>query len=187
MRLSAPHRSIKIEIFTITIEVSTSPFVQNSPQQISFLVSSFFYPNCPDQCRCRVLILKDFLSLMDEEITESCELDFRYQFVLYTTSFEYQLVGEESMRCFRSRLATYELTTGEELLHQCFTEMEESMEEYMEISSSIKWMESMMIESNIRKLGRLELLYTCFFQPCERAVPAQEDRIVRRSETLLGF
>ncbi len=35
------------------------------------------------------------------------------------------------------------------------------MREYMKISPSIKRMDSMMIESNIRKMGRLELLYTC--------------------------
>ena len=46
-------------------------------------------------------------------------------------------------------------------LHQSFVEMAEGMREYMEISPSIKRMDSMMIESNIRKMGRLELLYTC--------------------------
>ena len=107
------------------------------------------------------LILKDFTNLTDEEITEACEFDFRYQYALHTTSFEDQPVSERSLSRFRSRLAAYELTTGEDLLHQCFTEMAENLREYMEISPSIKRMDSMMIESNIRKIGRLELLYTC--------------------------
>ena len=118
-------------------------------------------PNAPINVVVGALILKDFTNLTDEEITEACEFDFRYQYALHTTSFEDQPVSERTLSRFRSRLAAYELTTGEDLLHQCFVEMAESMREYMEISPAIKRMDSMMIESNIRKMGRLELLYTC--------------------------
>ena len=118
-------------------------------------------PNAPVNVVVGALILKDFTNLTDEEITEACEFDFRYQYALHTTSFEDQPVSERSLSRFRSRLAAYEVTTGEDLLHRCFTEMAEDMRKYMEISPSIKRMDSMMIESNIRKMGRLELLYTC--------------------------
>ena len=118
-------------------------------------------PNAPINVVVGALILKDFTNLTDEEITESCEFDFRYQYALHTTSFENQPVSERTLSRFRSRLAAYELTTGENLIHQCFIEMAEEMRKYMDIAPSIKRMDSMMIESNIRKMGRLELLYTC--------------------------
>ena len=118
-------------------------------------------PNAPINVLVSALILKDFTNLTDEEITEACEFDFRYQYALHTTSFEDQPVSERTLSRFRSRLAAYELTTGEDLLHQCFIEMAEGLRQYMEISPTIKRMDSMMIESNIRKMGRLELLYTC--------------------------
>ncbi|MBR1856993.1 MAG: transposase [Oribacterium sp.] len=118
-------------------------------------------PNAPVNVVVGALILKSFSDLTDEEITEACEFDFRYQYALHTTSFEEQPVSVRSLSRFRSRLAAYELTTGEDLLHKCFCEMAESMCRYMEISPSIKRMDSMMIESNIRKMGRVELLYTC--------------------------
>lgn len=118
-------------------------------------------PNAPVNVVVGALILKDFSGLNDEEITEACEFDFRYQYALHTTSFEDQPVSERTLSRFRSRLAAYELTTGEDLLHECFVDMADSMREYMEISPSIKRMDSMMVESNIRKMGRLELLYTC--------------------------
>ena len=118
-------------------------------------------PNAPINVLVSALILKDFTSLTDEEITEACEFDFRYQYALHTTSFEEQPVSKRTLSRFRSRLAAYELTTGEDLLHQCFVEMADSLRQYMEISPAIKRMDSMMIESNIRKMGRLELLYTC--------------------------
>ena len=118
-------------------------------------------PNAPINVVVGALILKDFTALTDSEITEACEFDFRYQYALHTTSFEDQPVSERTLSRFRSRLAAYELTTGEDLLHQCFVEMADDLREYMEISPTIKRMDSMMIESNIRKMGRLELLYTC--------------------------
>lgn len=118
-------------------------------------------PNAPINVIVGSLILKDFTGLTDEELTEACEFDFRYQYALHTTSFEDQPVSERTLSRFRSRLAAYELTTGEDLLHQCFVEMAEDMRQYMEIAPTIKRMDSMMIESNIRRMGRLELLHTC--------------------------
>ena len=118
-------------------------------------------PNAPINVLVSALILKDFSGLTDEEITEACEFDFRYQYALHTTSFEDQPVSERTLSRFRSRLAAYELVTGEDLLHECFVDMAESLRQYMDISPNIKRMDSMMIESNIRKMGRLELLYTC--------------------------
>ena len=118
-------------------------------------------PNAPINVLVGALILKDFTNLTDKELTEACEFDFRYQYALHTTSFEDQPVSERTLSRFRSRLAAYELTTGEDLLHQCFIEMADGLRQYMDISPAIKRMDSMMIESNIRKMGRLELLYTC--------------------------
>lgn len=41
------------------------------------------------------------------------------------------------------------------------TSLAENIREFMDISPDIRRMDSMMVESNIRKMGRLELLYTC--------------------------
>ena len=107
------------------------------------------------------LMLKEFNGLTDEEITASCCFDFRYQYAFHTTSFEEQPVSTRTLSRFRTRLASYKLTTGTDLVHECFVKMADDIREYMDISPSIKRMDSMMVESNIRKMGRLELLYTC--------------------------
>ena len=107
------------------------------------------------------LMLKEFNGLTDEEITASCCFNFRYQYALHTPSFEEQPVSTRTLSRFRTRLASYKLTTGTDLVHECFVKMADDIREYMDISPSIKRMDSMMVESNIRKMGRLELLYTC--------------------------
>ena len=118
-------------------------------------------PNAPINVILGALILKALLDQTDDEIAESCEFDFRFQYALHTTSFETQPISQRTLSRFRARLAAYELATGEDLLHKCFVEMADEFCRYMEISPTISRMDSMMIESNIRKMGRLELLYTC--------------------------
>ncbi|WP_242622807.1 transposase [Lachnoclostridium sp. Marseille-P6806] len=118
-------------------------------------------PNAPVNVIVGALILKDFTGQTDDEMLESIEFDFRYQYALHTTSFEEQPLSDRTFSRFRERCAAYELTTGEDLLHTCFIQLSEEMRKFMDISPKIRRMDSMMIESNIRKMERLELLYSC--------------------------
>ena len=118
-------------------------------------------PNAPINVIVGALILKELTGMTDDEIIESMEFDFRFQFALHTISFEQQPISDRSFSRFRSRCAAYELTTGIDLIHQCIISLSKYISEYMKLDGSIKRMDSMMIEANIRRMGRLELLYTC--------------------------
>ena len=118
-------------------------------------------PNAPINVIVGALILKELTGMTDDEIVESMEFDFRFQYALHTISFENQPISDRSFSRFRSRCAAYELTTGVDLIHKCSVSLSDCIAEYMDLSGSIKRMDSMMIESNIRRMGRLELLYTC--------------------------
>lgn len=118
-------------------------------------------PNTPVNVIVGALILKEFTGLTDDEILEECECDFRYQYALHTTSFDVQPISDRTFSRFRERNAAYELTTGIDLIHVCMNSLAEEIRKFMEIEPTLKRMDSMMIESNIRKMGRLELLYTC--------------------------
>ena len=118
-------------------------------------------PNAPVNVIVGALILKELNGLTDDEIIEECEFDFRYQYALHTTSYEDQPLSDRTFSRFRQRNAAYELTTGVDLIHDCITSLSEHILKFMEIDPSIKRMDSMMIGSNIRQMGRVELLYTC--------------------------
>ena len=118
-------------------------------------------PNAPINVIVGALILKEFIGLSDDEILEECECDFRYQYALHTTSYDVQPISDRTFSRFRERNAAYELTTGIDLIHTCMNNLAEEIRKFMEIEPTIKRMDSMMVESNIRKMGRLELLYTC--------------------------
>lgn len=118
-------------------------------------------PNAPINVIVGALILKDFTGQTDDEMLEAVEFDYRYQYALHTTSFETQPLSDRTFSRFRERYTAYELTTGVDLIHECFVSLSGEMQKFMNISSGMCRMDSMMVESNIRKMGRLELLYTC--------------------------
>ena len=118
-------------------------------------------PNAPINVIVGALILKELNGLTDDEILEECEFDFRYQYALHTTSYEKQPISDRTFSHFHERNAAYELVTGKDLIHDCMVSLAENIRKYMDIAPTIKRMNSMMIESNIRQMGRLELLYTC--------------------------
>ena len=94
-------------------------------------------------------------------MVENLMLDFRLQYALHTTSFEEQPLSDKTLSRFRRRCYDYETLHNKDLYHDCVKDLSASIAKLMRISGKIRQMDSMMIESNIRKLSRMELIYTC--------------------------
>ena len=118
-------------------------------------------PNTPVNIIIGALILKELLNLSDDEVVENLMLDFRFRYALHTTSFEEQPLSDKSLTRFRQRCYDYEETIGIDLYHGCVTELAGKTAKLMELDGRIRRMDSLMVEANIRKLSRMELLYRC--------------------------
>lgn len=118
-------------------------------------------PNTPVNVCIGALIIKELFHISDDEVVENLMLDPRYQYALHTTSCEEQPLSDKTLSRFRKRCYDYESAYGIDLLHDCITELGGKIAKMMDISPRIKRMDSMMISANIRKLSRVELLYTC--------------------------
>ena len=118
-------------------------------------------PNTPVNIQLGALIIKEITGLSDEEILTSLMFDIRFQYALHTTSYIEQPLSDRTLGRFRARCNSYEEETGVDLLHDTVTSLSKEMARLMEIDTSLKRMDSMMVASNIKKMGRLELLYTC--------------------------
>ena len=105
------------------------------------------------------LIIKELFGISDDEVVENLMLDPRYQYALHTSSFEEQPLSDKTLTRFRKRCYDYESIHGIDLLHECMTGLGTNIAK-MDISPRVKRMDSMMIAANIRKLSRIELLYT---------------------------
>jgi hypothetical protein len=118
-------------------------------------------PNTPVNIIIGALILKEFLGLTDDEIMESLMSDIRLQYALHTTSFKEQPLSDRTLSHFRERCLTYEAMTGIDLIKNCIISLSAEIADILGIQTGLKRMDSMMVASNIKKLSRLELLYTC--------------------------
>ena len=118
-------------------------------------------PNTPVNIIIGALVLKELFGLSDDGVVETLMFDHRFQYALHTTSFEEQPLSDKSLSRFRIRCYDYESTHGVDLYHDCVKDLAEKTAKMMKIDGRIRRMDSMMLEANIRKLSRMELIYTC--------------------------
>ena len=118
-------------------------------------------PNTPVNIIIGACIIKELLDLSDDEMVEGLMLDVRLQYALHTTSFDEQPLSDKSLTRFRNRCYRYYSETGIDLIHNCIVSLSREIARIMKITGRTRRMDSMMIDANIKKLSRLELIYTC--------------------------
>ena len=122
--------------------------------------------NTPVNIILGAMIIKEVFGSSDDEVVENLMLDIRYQYALHTTSYAEQPLSDKSLTRLRIRCYNYEALTGVDLIHETMTGLADKIEQFMDITPDIKRMDSLMIEANIKKLSRLELIYTCIAKLC---------------------
>ena len=118
-------------------------------------------PNAPVNVIIGALIIKELFDYSDDEIVENLMLDLHLQYALHTTSFVEQPISDKTLSRFRKRCYDYETLHGVDLYHDCVKDLSGKIGKIMKLNGRIRRMDSMMIESNIRFLSRMELIYTC--------------------------
>jgi len=118
-------------------------------------------PNTPVNILIGLLILKEMHNLTDEELMAELTFDVRYQHALNTTSFQEQPSGLRTISRFREKALKHYMETGEDLLENEMKRISGAFAKMMGIDSTIKRMDSLMISTNAKIMGRLELIYTC--------------------------
>ncbi|MEG1848914.1 MAG: transposase [Lachnospiraceae bacterium] len=118
-------------------------------------------PNAPVNVIIGALIIKELFDYSDDEIVENLMLDLHLQYALHTTSFAEQPILDKTLSRFRNRCYNYETAYNVDLYHDCVKDLSAKIAKVMNLNGCIKRMDSMMIESNIRFLSRMELIYTC--------------------------
>jgi hypothetical protein len=118
-------------------------------------------PNAPVNVIIGALIIKEHFDYSDDEIVENLMFDLHLQYALHTTSFADQPISDKPLSRFRKRCYDYETLHGVDLYHDCVKDLGSKIGKIMKLNGRIRRMDSMMIESNIRFLSRMELIYTC--------------------------
>ena len=124
------------------------------------------------------LILQEMQSLNDDDLLESVLLDPRFQYALRLTSYEEIPMSDRTLSRFRARLYQHELETGEDLLKEEIESLAAAFAKHMEIKGTLKRMDSFMISSSCKRMGRLELMYTCVSNLVKALVAANEEHLL---------
>jgi hypothetical protein len=118
-------------------------------------------PNTPVNVVVGSLFLKEMMGLTDEELVDSIILDLRYQYALRLTSRVEIPYSDRTPSRFRERLYLHEIETGEDLIKSEIERLGGEFAKTLKIDGHLKRMDSVMISSSCRNMGRLELMYTC--------------------------
>lgn len=118
-------------------------------------------PNTPVNVIIGALIIKELFDYSDDEIVENLMLDLHLQYALHTTSYDEQPLSDKTLSRFRKRCYDHETLHGVDLYRDCVKDLSGKIAKIMKLNGRIRRMDSMMIESNIRFLSRMELIYTC--------------------------
>ena len=142
-------------------------------------------PNTPVNVIIGSLILKEMSGITDEELVDSIVLDPRFQYALNLTSFPEIPYSDRTPSRFRERLYMHELKTGEDLLKDEIERLGNEFAKLLKIQGNLKRMDSLMISSSCKNMGRLELIYTCVSNLVQAIVKAGEGEML--SERLLRY
>ena len=118
-------------------------------------------PNTPVNVTVGALLLKELNGMSDDDILAAMMFDIRFKVALHTNNMLEQPMSDRTLGRFRERCRTYYEETGKDPLHDCIKGMSEKLAKMMKIDRSLRRMDSMMIDSNIKRMTRLELLYHC--------------------------
>lgn len=118
-------------------------------------------PNTPVNVTVGAMMLKELNGMSDDDILNAMMFDIRFKVALHTAEMAEQPMSDRTLGRFRERCRTYMEETGKDPLHDCITSLSDKLAKIMKIDRSLRRMDSMMIDSNIKHMSRLELLYHC--------------------------
>ncbi len=141
-------------------------------------------PNTPVNVTVGASIIREMQTYSDDEIVRRLQLDIGLQYALHTTSFVEQPLSDKTLTNFRKRCYEYEQKTGIDLMHICIISLSKEIAKVMKITHKTRRMDSMMIDANIKKLSRLELIYTCI---ADLVIRLKKESVEGIPESLLHY
>lgn len=116
-------------------------------------------PNTPVNVIIGSLMLKEYFGQSEEELLMSIYCDVLYQYALHLTQMEKPPVSDRSWSRFRERLVEYEEAHGRDLMKEEMESLARITAEHMQLKGNVKRMDSLMVASRCKRMGRLEIVY----------------------------
>ena len=116
-------------------------------------------PNAPVRVQIGMMLLEQIFRMTETEVRNGTIFDMQIQYAVGIENTENIDISERTLQRFRKACLIYETTTGTDLLHNTIVALAKESAELMDIDGTKLRMDSLMIESNIKTLSRIEILY----------------------------
>ena len=116
-------------------------------------------PSVPANIMFSACILMKLNHLTPEEFVLNVHTSTLYQYALGVTSYDHPAFSIRTFYRFQARLAEHYLMTGEDLFKKAVLDLARKLQGKMGFPDKFVRMDSMLLESNIARLSRPELLY----------------------------
>ena len=115
-------------------------------------------PNTPINILVGFETLKSGFGLSDERLYDHFMFDLKFRFALGLRDFDEGNFELRTIYNFRSALSAYEQEHGVNLIHKASEQLTDEQLNQFQIKTGLQRMDSTMVQSNIRKMSRLQLL-----------------------------
>ena len=116
-------------------------------------------PNTPINVIIGSMLLQDYFGQSEEELLMSIYCDVMFQYALHLTQMEKPPVSDRTWSRFRERLIAYEKEYGRDLFKEEMEAIAKISAEHMQLAGNVKRMDSLMVASRCKRMGRLEIVY----------------------------
>ena len=115
-------------------------------------------PNTPVNILVGFETLKSGFGLSDERLYDHFMFDLKFRYALGLRDFDEGNFELRTIYNFRAALCSWEKEHGENLIHKASEQITDEQLKQFQIKSGLQRMDSTMVQSNIRKMSRLQLL-----------------------------
>jgi hypothetical protein len=115
-------------------------------------------PNTPINILVGFETLKSGFGLSDERLYDHFMFDLKFRFALGLKDFDEGNFELRTIYNFRSAVSAYEEEHGINLIHKASEKITDEQLKQFQIKTGLQRMDSTMVQSNIRKMSRLQLL-----------------------------
>jgi len=115
-------------------------------------------PNTPINILVGFETLKSGFGLSDERLYDHFMFDLKFRYALGLRDFDEGNFELRTIYNFRSALYAYEQEHGVNLIHKASEQITDEQLKQFQIKTGLQRMDSTMVQSNIRKMSRLQLL-----------------------------
>ena len=142
----------------------------------------FSRPNTPINILVGFETLKSGFGLSDERLYEQFLFNLKFRFALGLRDFDEGNFELRTIYNFRAALSAYEETHGVNLIQKASEQITDEQLKQFQIKTGLQRMDSTMVQSNIRKMSRLQLLVEII----QRLFRMLNEKEQKESEELFG-